>query len=170
MFRSSCILSALAFLGLLASGRTESVGQERVRVGTYDTRAVAVAFAPSRFNPVGEKMREYEKAKQAKDSELMHELEAWGESQQQRLHYQGFCRVPVDDLLAPLKEQLVAVAQKHDLDLITAFNDYKTERVELVDITDDLVRLYEPSEKTLATIKDLLSHPALNIEKVENDH
>ena len=53
--------------GSAAAVRARS-SEPRIRVGTYDNRAIAVAYAPSRFNPVAEKMKEHATAKQAGDS------------------------------------------------------------------------------------------------------
>ncbi len=161
----------LILLGLV-SGAVSGVRsrEPRIRVGTYDSRAIAVAYAPSRFNPVGEKMKEYEKAKQAGDGARVAELEAWGEKQQRRLHRQGFARVPVDDLLAPVKDRLAEVAQRRALDLVAWSCDYTGPGVEVVDVTDDLVALFEPSEKTRAIVAEVRRREPLDLDEVEAEH
>ena len=45
----------------------------------------------------------------------MKELEAWGEQHQRQLHFQGFGRVPVDDSLAPVKDQFAKLAREQQL-------------------------------------------------------
>ena len=47
----------------------------KLRVGVYDNRAIAVAYGASKFNPVGGKMKGYEKAKAMGDAKRMKELE-----------------------------------------------------------------------------------------------
>ena len=101
MLCSTRISPAIALFCLFTAGSFDRAEPEKVRVGTYDSRAIAVAYASSRFSPVAEKMREFELAKQANDKERVRTLEAWGEKHQRGLHRQGFARVPVDDLLAP---------------------------------------------------------------------
>ena len=154
MSRAAMFLSALLALGARAALAAEPPGEaapndKKVRIGTYDSRAIAVAYAASRFNPVKEKMAAYEKAKAAGDSAKMKELEAWGQEHQRQLHFQGFSRVPVDDLLAPVKDGVAKLARERNLAAITMSCDFTGAQVELVDVTDDLVKLYDPSEKTL---------------------
>ena len=96
-------------LSALSMGRPQQA-TPKLRVGTYDNRAIAVAYAPSRFNPGGEKMREYRQAAAEGDEARMAELSAWGEAHQRALHRQGFGRVPVDDLLAHVADRLPEVA------------------------------------------------------------
>jgi hypothetical protein len=151
-------LSALLVLGSGAALGGGPVGEgapndKKVRIGTYDSRAIAVAYAASRFNPVKEKMAAYEKAKAAGDRATMKELEAWGEQAQRQLHFQGFGRVPVDDLLAPVKDKVAKLARERRLAAITMSCDFTGGQVELVDVTDDLVKLYDPSEKTLKSAR-----------------
>jgi hypothetical protein len=70
-----------------------------------------------------------------------------------QLHFQGFGRVPVDDLLAPVKDQVAKLARERKLAAITMSCDFTGGQVELVDVTDDLVKLYDPSEKTLKSAR-----------------
>jgi hypothetical protein len=120
----------------------------KVRIGTYDNRAVAVAYAASRFNPVREKMAEHEAAKRAGDKEKLKALEAWGEEHQRMLHVQGFCRVPVTELLEPVSEKLRALLKEQNLAAIVMSCDVAAPDVELVDVTAQVVELFEPSAKT----------------------
>jgi hypothetical protein len=151
-------LSALLALGACAALGGGPAGEgaandEKVRIGTYDSRAIAIAYAHSRFNPVKEKWAAYEKAKAAGDREKIKELEAWGQEHQRQLHFQGFSRVPVDDLLAPVKDGVAKLARERQLAAITMSCDFTGGQVELVDVTEDLVKLYDPSEKTLKTAR-----------------
>jgi hypothetical protein len=151
-------LGACAVLGLgvaRAGEEAPNAKGKKVRIGTYDSRAIAIAYAHSGFNPVKEKWAAYEKAKAASDRAKMKELEAWGEQHQRQLHFQGFGRVPVDDLLAPVKDKMAKLAREQRLAAITMGCDFTGGDVELVDVTDALVRLYEPSEKTLALVRGI---------------
>lgn len=70
------VLAALLALG---AGATLGVGQTneraaaagKVRIGTYDNRSVAVAYAASRYNPIKEKWAAYERAKAADDRQAV---------------------------------------------------------------------------------------------------
>jgi hypothetical protein len=161
----SRIVLVLAALLAFGAGATLGVGQTKdgaaaagkIRIGTYDNRSVAVAYAASRYNPVKEKMAAYERAKAAGDRETLKELESWGEHHQRLLHFQGFGRVPVGDLLEPVKDRVQELARRRGLAAITMACDYTAGDVELVDVTEDLVKLYDPSEKTLAAARDVRS-------------
>lgn len=162
-------LVLLAFLGDTPA-RVQEATTSEVRVGTYDNRAIAVAYAASRFNPVAEKMQLHKQAKQAGDLARVAELEAWGERHQRQLHRQGFARVPVDDLLEPVKTGLAEVARTQDLDLIAWSCDYAREGVQVVDVTDAVVALFEPSAKTLATVAQVREHAPVGLDEVESGH
>src|SRR5690606_16173715 len=121
----------------------------------YDSRAIAVAYAASQFNPVKERMAEYEQAKAAGDKTKMQQLVSWGEEHQRQLHFQGFGRVPVDDLLAPVRDEVAKIGRDRNLAAITMHCDYRAEQVEIVDVTDELVKLYNPTAKTLKYVTEI---------------
>lgn len=166
------LLLPLFAWGLLAPAphRIESAPEGGARIGTYDSRAIAIAYAPSRFNPVAEKVAEQKAARAAGDAERVRELEAWGEAHQRRLHRQGFSRVPVDDLLAHVQDGVAEVARRLDLDAVTMACDWVGADTVVVDVTDELVRLYAPSEHTLRTIEQLREQPPLDLDQVEAGH
>jgi hypothetical protein len=168
MSRTVLALAALLALGAVATlgvGQTKdgAAGPGKVRIGTYDNRSIAVAFAASRYNPVKEKMAAYERAKAAGDRAAVKELESWGERYQRLLHFQGFGRVLVDDLLEPVKDRVQELARRRGLAAVSMACDYAAPDVELVDITEDLVKLYDPSEKTLATARNVRSAKVVDL-------
>lgn len=146
------ILSAAVLVSAQPAGDS-AAATAKVRIGTYDSRAIAVAYAGSTHNPVGEKMKEHEQAKAAGDAAKVKELEDWGKTFQRQLHFQGFGRVPVGDLLAPVKEGVAKVAEQQQLSAIVMACDFVADGVEQVDVTDALVALYAPSERTLDNVK-----------------
>lgn len=161
------VLSAVA--SGLAIDDADAPG-EPIRVGVYDNRAIAIAFASSRFNPVGEKMAEYEKAKAEGDEARADELEAWGEKLQRQLHRQGFARVPVDDLLAHVKDRLPEVAEAADVDVITWHCNYTGSNADVVDVTDELVALFDPSERALTWAKQIVEQEPVDLDDLEDGH
>jgi len=163
------ILAALCGAFTLRSAQEPS-SAPRLRIGTYDNRAIAVAYANSRFNPVGEKMAEFEAAKAAGDTERVAALEAWGEKLQRALHRQGFARVPVDDLLSCVAERLPAVAEESGVDAIVFACDWSGPEVERVDVTRALVQLFDPSEQGLRWIDELLEQAPLDLDEIDQDH
>ncbi len=157
----------LAYLALPAVGLAKTAGQPAFRIGTYDTRAIAVAYAASRFNPVGGKMKEMQAAKASGDQAKIKELEAWGQAHQRQLHRQGFGRVPVDDLLAHVKERLPEVASRAGVQAIAMQCDWVASGAEAVDLTDALVALYEPSARTLGIVKDMKGKAPISLDEIE---
>jgi hypothetical protein len=145
-------VASIAFAASAIAGEGE---MPKVRIGTYDSRAIAVAYAASQFNPVKAKIEEYERAKAAGDDAIVKELEAWGADHQRQLHFQGFGRVPVDDLLKHVQQGISGLAESERLAAITMQCDYTSDVVEIVDVTDALVKLYNPSERTLEHIRNL---------------
>jgi hypothetical protein len=170
MMKTFLVLGVLG-LALGAFGQ-ERGAAPRLRVGTYDNRAIAVAFAASRFNPVAEKWKEHAAAKAAGDAARVRALELWGEAHQRALHRQGFGRVPVDDLLAPVKDRLPEVARRVQVDAIAWTCDYVSAAAETVDVTRELVELFEPSAATLARIEELRMRPFVGLDEIEEhqDH
>lgn len=159
-----CAAAAIAALVIwaIANGQTtgtpsagKHVPAEKVRIGTYDNRSIAVAYAASKWNPVREKMAEYEAAKKVGDAAKQKELEAWGEQQQRVLHFQGFGRVPVGELLKPFEKQVAKLAEDRQLAAITMHCDFAAANVEIVDVTDDLVQLFEPAAKTAEMAREI---------------
>jgi len=151
------IASGLALAPAHCRAGDEPAKGAKIRIGTYDNRAIALAFFASRFNPIAEKRAAYEKAKAAGDQAKMKELEKWGPQFQRQLHFQTFGRAPVDDLLEPLKEKVAQLARDKKLAAITMSCDFTGDQVELVDVTEDLVKLFDPKplDKTLQSVREV---------------
>jgi hypothetical protein len=163
MFTSRRDLALLALPALCRAGTSAP----DFRIGTYDSRAIAVAYAASRFNPVAAKMKEMQAAKAAGDEAKIKELESWGQAHQRQLHRQGFGRVPVDDLLAHVKGRLPEVASRAGVQAITMQCDWTAAGAEAVDLTDALVALFDPSPRTLNIVKDMKGKAPLPLEAIE---
>lgn len=165
------ILGGMAVMGQDKKATSDSSQTKKIRIGTYDNRAIAIAWGNSKYNPVGEKMKELEKAKAEGNAEKVKELEEWGPRMQRKLHRQGFGKVPVDDLLAAVKDRLPEVAKKTGVVAIVWQSDFAGENVEVVDISQELVKLFDPSEKVLRwTDPDALKkNPPLDLEFIEKN-
>jgi hypothetical protein len=159
MKRIALMLTVIVLCGAIAAIGAAPAGEQpqtaKVRIGTYDNRAIAVAYAASTFNPVAEKVKEHAAAKQAGHAAKVAELEAWGPSHQRMLHFQGFGRVPVTDLLEHVKDGVAKVAADRGVSVITMSCDYAAADVEVVDVTDDLVELYHPTDKTREMVRKI---------------
>jgi hypothetical protein len=151
MWRTTIICTALAAvvltLSLAAATPSSTEPAARLRVGTYDNRAIAIAYGNSEFNLVNGKKKEYDAAKAAGDKKRIKELEEWGPRHQRQLHRQGFGRVPVTDLLEHVRDRLPEVAE--------------------VDITLELAMLFNPSKKALGWIEDMKDVEPLDLDEIE---
>jgi hypothetical protein len=146
-------LVVIAGWASLGAGQAGTPAAGKVRVGTYDSRAIAVAYAASEFNPVAAKKAEMDKAKAAGDTKKVAELQTWGKDHQRMLHFQGFSKVPVDDLLEPVKAQVAKLAADQGLAAIADDFTFTGAQVEVVDVTDQIVELYKPNDKARANAK-----------------
>jgi len=162
-------LGVTACMSMVQAGPASRPMPSGMRVGTYDARAVAVAYAHSDIFDRIYKARkaELDQAKSQGNSQRVAELKAWGEAQQQRLHRQGFAGAPIGDILAQVKDRLPVVADKAGVAVITQETDYVSSTVERVDVTDELVTLFNPKDKTLKIIQDLRKHPPLSMEEID---
>ena len=75
----------------------------------------------------------------------------------------------MDDLLEPVKDKFKDLAARTGVDIIALQSDYAGTDVEIVDITNEMVLLYEPSEKTLKIIKEIKKHPPLDLDIIEQN-
>lgn len=157
-------LIAVALSATTLFGNQSPTAERKIRIGTYDNRAIAVAFVRWTENPMAAARTGHEKAR---CSDRQAQDDAWGQKEQRKVHRQGFGRVPVDDLLAHVKPGLARVSRERGLDAIAWFCDHTTERVELVDVTDDLVGLFDPSEETLRIVRELRRHEPLDLDEIE---
>jgi hypothetical protein len=162
-------MTAAAGFCMAGSTGAPATAPPKFRIGTYDARAVAVAYAHSERNQkaVKEKMQELKDAEAKGDAKRIKELKTWGESHQWLLHMQGFAGAPVEGILAAMKEQLAAAAKAAGVQAIARKADFADDQVEVVDVTDHLVKLFNPSEKTLKTIRELRQRPAMDMADLE---
>lgn len=163
------VVLLFAFTGgaVLAAPSAAADAPRKLRVGIYDSRAISIAYASSKYNPVAEKMKELKAAEAAHDTTRVAELKAWGESLQQKLHWQGFGRYPVDDLLACIQPELPRIAREADVDVIAATVEFAAPGVEVVDITNRLVEPYHPPERAKKWIADLKHVPRVPFETLD---
>ena len=78
------------------------------RIGTYDSRSIAVAYAGSAAQrAVMDPLKAaFQKAKQEGNQAEMDKLQAQGRALQEQAHRQGFGTAPVDDLLEKIADAL----------------------------------------------------------------
>jgi hypothetical protein len=137
-------------------------------IGIYDSRAVAVAYAQAGGDAktLTDLQRQMKDAKAAKDTKKMDQIKAEGANLQVLRHLQAFSSAPVDDILETVKDQLPAVARDAGVLAIVGHVDCQLDGAVTVDVTDQLVALFHPSDRTLKIIADLRRHEPLPMTQV----
>jgi hypothetical protein len=168
------IVSSTLALCVLASATVSAQPQtNKVRVGVYDSRAVAVAYGNSTEfrESIKTVQADYQKAKTAKDEKQVKEIESRMKLQQRRLHEQGFSTGSVAGIMAKFKEQLPAVAKKAGVQAIMSKWElnYHVADVEMVDVTDEVVALFHVSDKGREWAKGIRNKPPVPMEQITDD-
>ena len=166
------VSAAIAMCFLTVASASAQSQTNKLRVGVYDSRAIAVAYAGSpAFQESLKSIRtEYEKAKQDNNEKRMKEIDAKMKLNQRRMHEQGFSTGSVASIMAHVKDSLPNVAKKAGVQVIVSKWElnYSSE-VEIVDVTDDIVALFQPNEKALKNVKELSKHAPVPIEDITDD-
>jgi len=151
----------------LASGEAVAAPAGKIRIGTIDTRSVALAFGRSARRQ--KYLKEFiEKAKQleaAKDPGAA-AMKKQAKESQELAHFQVFGNAPIDDVLEQLKDDLPVVAKAQNVSAIVVSAPFHDSSVEVVDVTRAVVDRCEPDEKTLKVIEDLKKHPPVSFSEL----
>lgn len=141
-----------------------------LRVGVYDSRAVAVAYAHSSLfaDTLKAQKKELEEAEAKGDQSKIRELRARGRALQQELHLQGFGTAPVHEYLDTIKDKLPEIARQGDVDVIVSkwAIDYVVPEAAMTDITDRLIEPFGPDQRVRNIIRDLENKAPLSKEEI----
>jgi hypothetical protein len=172
------LLGGLCVLTLSAQDITTTSENPMVVVGTFDSRAVAVAYAQSdafRDYLVAQRTdvaRVLERAKTAGHEMFVAELGALGPAMQKRLHEQGFGTAPVDDIIARIEDELPEIAKEAGVDMIVSkwTLTYRSPAAKFVDVTDLIAAKFDPNERTLKMIQSTVEAEPIRLDEIEHDH
>jgi hypothetical protein len=177
--RNMKMLKTMVLMGCVASmlaGSTQASGEPtaaKVRVGTYDSRSVAIAFVGSEsFSKwMGDLKAENDKAKAARDLKRVSEIEAKGSARQKLMHRQGFSTAPVDNILGQIKDRLPAIKEKAGvIDLLSKWDKAglaKYKDAELVDVTMALVDAFNPNDRQRKSAIEIQKNDPIPLEQAE---
>jgi hypothetical protein len=179
MFTCKSLIVSIVAVCLIAAARgadappAKGLAQPRggVRIGVYDSRAIAIAAV--RSSGVGDEMKAMMKeaadAKAAGDEARVARLAARGKAKQLLLHLQGFSNAPVDEYLDKHREALPGIARAAGVIAILPKADYHDPAVEVVDVTEALLELFAPKDQSQQMAQELRKHgPVKMIEILEN--
>jgi len=153
--------SLLAGAGLEAADQTNAAPQ---RVGVYDSRAIAYAcfWTTNYQNQLNEKAQAAKAARAAGDPALADRLENNLAHEQEKIHQQVFGTARPTDALAALESRLPKLEKQAGVSVLISKWDPRLDQykaAEQVDVTDLLVREFNPSEKQLKVIAGIRSKP-----------
>ena len=145
-----------------------------MRVGIFDSRALATAYYRSEtFSREMNKIRaEYDKAEAAGDKKRVAVLKVKGPAMQEMAHKQGFGTWSVNEILEKISKKLPAMAKQANVAVIVSKWDiaYQRSGVEFVDVTDLIVKPFNPDARTLEIIEDIQSKKPVPLEELTNHH
>jgi hypothetical protein len=151
-------LAALAILAVAALLFTGGATRPRARIGTYDSRAIAIAYGNSEEGAsfITGLMKEYRAAKDAKNDSLVAALEERGQMHQRLSHMRAFSTAPVDELFEAHAKDVEAIARKAGVEaVVPAFQVlWCDDGVEKVDLTEQLAAMFKPSAQGLKWVKE----------------
>lgn len=154
------VLAACVIMTALSLGvhRAEPPAPAKLRIGTYDNRAVAIAYHRSSAADETRKamQAELEQAKKDGQQKRVEQLKRAFDRMQWTAHRQGFGTASVDEAMASVKDKLPDLATKAKVCAVVCNPDYLAmNEVERVDLTDQVVALFAPDEKTLQIVDQM---------------
>jgi hypothetical protein len=172
-------LSLPAIWGFLVLFNVVSIAGEEtnavpVRIGIYDSRAVAFAYFWS--EPYQKQLKEQiaaaMAAKQSGDTNAFARLSNALRDKQAEMHRQGFSTAPVDEALITIKARIPEIEKRAGVGALVSKWDEATlkkfETAERVDVTEQLVREFvQPTEKQLKTIEAIQKSKPFPLEKCD---
>lgn len=161
----AALLVILAGSLLLAGAAQSAPPAGKLRVGVYDSRAVCIGARdnPAFRQPVDDLRDQLKQAEAAGDTKRAAQIKKRGATMQTLRHMQGFSSAPVDDLLSAIRDKMPEIARQAGVDVIVARVDFQAEGVEVVDVTDAIVKAFNPNEKTLKTVAELKKHKPIGL-------
>jgi hypothetical protein len=145
------------------------------RVGTYDSRGVALAYGRSKradcmLAKVDAIKKAHDKALHEGDATRMKALTTEATTLQKEIHLQVFSGAPIDDILALIQKDLPAIAKSAKVDMIAHEVQESRPGVEIVDVTMAMCAPFDPDAKTKKMISELMSKPPVPASTLKEDH
>ena len=113
----------LALISMVLFGTERTNAQTTKRIGTFDSRAVAVVYYNSKYfkNPVESLMSEMKTAKEKGDKKAIAKIEREGSLRQVMMHEQGFGKGSINNIIDIVKDKMAFLAKSNEVLLRTVF-------------------------------------------------
>jgi Skp family chaperone for outer membrane proteins len=168
MNKTSLFIIALLFL--LSGVNFSQQSKEKFRIGTFDSRCIAIAYAKSdEFKKEIDSMKiEHKKAKEEGNTQLAEKFEQLGQTRQFIMHQQGFSKASINNIIVNFNGVFPRLAEKNNLQMIISKWEivFADESFELVDITDQLVDYFNPNEETKKVLEQVKLMDPVPIEEI----
>jgi hypothetical protein len=170
--------TVISVLIVVVALQQSSIAQEKnsktkERIGIYDSRAVAVAFAgsPAHEKQLRQLMAEQKRAKEAGELETVANLEAEAKARQVKAHKQAFSTASVEDILVHITDLLPEIQKTAGVTAIVSKWDEtglkKHSGAETVDVTMRLVDAFQPNERQRKSAVEIQMHKPIPLEQAE---
>ena len=123
------------------------------RIGVYDSRSVAIAFAGSEKHEARTKaeLAALKKAKEQGDKATIQQADEVVWESRRRLHRQGFGTAPVEDILALYPQAVKALKERRQLSALVSRWDKQARKrhagAKQIDVTAELIELPGPTDR-----------------------
>ncbi|MEN8194426.1 MAG: hypothetical protein ABFS12_16515 [Bacteroidota bacterium] len=165
--RKTLVITALLLFAGIVFGQTL---KKNVVVGTFDSRVIAVAYynTEAHMSYIEGLKTEHAEAEASGDEERVKELEAIGEASQELAQKQAFSTWPVDNILGIIEEKIPEIAQQAEVNLIVSKWNivYQQSGIECIDVTDVMVKLFNPDEQMLKMLDQMKNQPPVPLEEL----
>lgn len=173
---TTCLIAMVivgSFMLTLAAEPAKEADQSKLRVGVFDSRAVACAWYRSKahMKQVNEMKAEHQKAKANGDTKRAAELEKEGSGSQEAAHRQVFSNEPIDEVLQRIEKDLPTIAESAGVDVLMSKWEiaYQDKSAKFVDVTWEMVNLFEPDEATVRIIKELIEMEPVPTDQLDHE-
>ena len=170
-------LTLAALFGIALTLPPDAAAQEAknaLKIGTFDSRAVALAYyrTPGVLDEMVGGMRgAREEALAAGDTIKVEELDLKGPSLQHLMHQQVFSTGSICNLFPEFEAMLERVAVETGVLAIVSKWElpYSTPDLEIVDVTDEVVALFEVDEQVAAMLVQMREQDPVPLEEMLYD-
>ena len=174
----SMMIIAVLALALGLPQRSQAQPKDNVseeKIGIYDSRAVAVAYAGS---PTHEKWlatmkAERAKAKESGDDAAVVRIETEAKAQQAQMHQQAFSTASVADLLAEIPAEVERIRNTEGLvAMISRWDEAelnKHGKAGRIDVTPAIIDAFHPTERQRARALEIQKHKRVTPEQARGD-
>ena len=168
------LASVLASLSLCSARvRAAETKAAPERIGIYDSRLVAYShfWTEAHQRDLKEKAKAAKDAKAAGQTARSEEISAALKKEQERIHRQVFSTAPVDDVIADIKTRLPEIQKEAGVSKLVSKWDESAlkqhSKAKRVDVTNLLVREFNPGEKQLKVIAELKTKKPVPLDDID---